>query len=141
MFLYRFSWYSGVVIGDWGIPIGLDPLIINRLPAEKPSPFRRKEGGGSAKGRRRFGEGKAEVRRRTTTAATPPRFGDSAPPAPPPRFARTLPHLGEGMVTIDGPTKKILLHHSCLPYLWTLTPLVFVITCCVVGTPLGVPVS
>ena len=89
MFLYRFSWYVGVVIWARGIPISLDPLIINRLLAEKPSTFRRKEGGGSAKGRRRFGEGKAEVRRRTTTAA------------PSPRFARTLPHLGEGLITID----------------------------------------
>ena len=49
MFLYRFSWYVGVVIWVIGIPIGLDPLIINRLLAEKPSTFRRKEGGGSAK--------------------------------------------------------------------------------------------
>ena len=56
MFLYRFSWYVGVVIWVKSIPIGLDPLIINRLLAEKPSTFRRKEGGGSAKGRRRFGE-------------------------------------------------------------------------------------
>jgi hypothetical protein len=56
MFLYRFSWYVGVVIWVIGIPIGLDPLIINRLLAEKPSTFRRKEYGGSAKGRRRFGE-------------------------------------------------------------------------------------
>ena len=64
MFLYRFSWYVGVVIWARGIPISLDPLIINRLLAEKPSTFRRREGGGSAKGRRRFGEEKAEVRRR-----------------------------------------------------------------------------
>ena len=84
MFLYRFSWYVGVVIWVKSIPIGLDPLIINRLLAEKPSTFRRKEGGDSAKGRRRFAERKAEVRRSPTTAA------------PPPRFARTLPHLGEG---------------------------------------------
>ena len=89
MFLYRFSWYVGVVTWVKSIPIGLDPLIINRLLAEKPSTFRRREGGGSAKRRRRFGEEKAEVRRRTTTAA------------PSPRFARTLPHLGEGLITID----------------------------------------
>ena len=68
MFLYRFSWYVGVVIWVIGIPIGLDPLIINRLLAEKPSTFRRKEGGGSAKGRRRIGERKAEVRRSPTPA-------------------------------------------------------------------------
>ena len=49
MFLYRFSWYVGVVIWARGIPISLDPLIINRLLAEKPSTFRRREGGGSAK--------------------------------------------------------------------------------------------
>ena len=80
MFLYRFSWYVGVVIWVIGIPIGLDPLIINRLLAEKPSTFRRKEGGGSAKGRRRIGERKAEVRRSPTTAAPPPRFARLPPP-------------------------------------------------------------
>ena len=79
MFLYRFSWFVGVVIWVRSIPIGLDPLIINRLLAEKPSTFRRKEGGGSAKGRRRFGEGKAEVRRSPTPA---PRGSGTPSPTP-----------------------------------------------------------
>ena len=77
MFLYRFSWYVGVVIWVIGIPIGLDPLIINRLLAEKPSTFRRKEGGGSAKPH--------------------PRASRIGHLKPHPRASRgSLPHLGEG---------------------------------------------